>query len=506
VAGNINRHKNFSAEHLGVFLQSALRQAISVSRVDLMISTARVRHAFRTFAAVVAVLTAWLPQSAAAEKKAPPGMKPMTVEQVVKSWPRLHPVQRLAVIDQLINVGDYPLAQKLLDRGGFPGNYEADAQALRAALLNAKGETHEAAKVAQGVVEAYPRHRRARIELGKAKFATDDDIAARENFELAVQGANNPQLETVIGRFIDAIDNRKRWNADVTFGVAGSTNISQGSDTRFIYLNGLPFLLDDESLGSEGAAFWTALNGAYVHPVASGLDFVSAASVSVRRVTEDRLNDSLVAVSLGPRWSFLTGSMPVQMGLYATGNYRWVSDEAYAGEWGARLALTARPEAPGFANISASVTHKNYSSDWLSDDLSYQDGINVSLSATYDRDLGNGVFAKALANFVVEDTETQHLDYTAWNVGAGLGYSPFAGVTVYAQGSYAELNYGADSPGFDYARFDRRWDGSLQVTMPAYALSGFVPSLQYTYTLNSSNVPFYDFDAHGVSFWVTRNY
>jgi hypothetical protein len=459
---------------------------------------------FAGAALAVAMMAAYAVAPAVAGPQ--PGMKAVTVDEVVATWHRLHPIQRIAVVDQLIGSGDLALAQSLLDRGGFPGVYEADARALQAALLNVRGETHEAAKVAEEVLAVYPRHRRARIELGKSKFAIDDDIAARENFELALQGANNPQLEAVIGRFIDAIDTRKRWTADVTFGVSGSTNITQGSDTRSIWLNGLPFLLDQDSVGSQGAAFWTALNGAYIKPMASGLDLVSAANVNVRRVTEHQLDDSLVAVSIGPRWSFLMGSIPVQAGVYATGNYRWVADEAYAGEWGGRFAVTARPEKAGFANVSVSVTHKDYSTNWRSDDLTYQDGVNVSLAATYDRDLGNGVFARLMAGAIIEDTATSHLDYDAWNLGAGLGFSPWNGATLYAQATYGELDYAGTSPGVDYGRLDRRTDASLQLTLPAWAVNEFVPSLQYAYTLNSSNVPFYDFDAHGVNFWVTRNY
>jgi hypothetical protein len=39
-----------------------------------------------------------------------------------------------------------------------------------------------------------------------------------------------------------------------------------------------------------------------------------------------------------------------------------------------------------------------------------------------------------------------------------------------------------------------------------WSIAQFVPSLQYSYTLNSSNVPFYDFDAHGITFALSRDF
>lgn len=442
----------------------------------------------------------------AAMPQAPPGMKAMTLDEIVAQWTSLTPRQQLAALHQIIELGDLDLAERLLDAGHFPDVYIADAEALRAAIRNRQGRAKEAAEVAERVLATFPSHRRARLELGQAKFMSEDDIAARENFELAVKGLNDPIAQNQIRQFIDAIDNRKRWWAQVTFGGMGSTNISQGTDTRIVYLNGLPFMLDGETLGTSGAAIWTGVSAGYVAAVASGLDLVTGLNANVRRVSIEKLNDSLVAMSLGPRWSLYAGPVPVQAGLYATGSYRWVADEAYAGEWGGRFAISARPAIADTVSVSVALANKAYSNSWRDDDLRYQNGLNLDVSATLDHKLSEVVLVRVLGGMERERTNTDHLDYNLWRAGAGVGFAVYEGLNLFAQGQYAELSFQGLSPGLDVSRHDQRVDATLQLTAPGYALAGFVPGLQYAYTRNASNVPFYDFDAHGVALTLTGDY
>jgi Surface lipoprotein assembly modifier len=47
---------------------------------------------------------------------------------------------------------------------------------------------------------------------------------------------------------------------------------------------------------------------------------------------------------------------------------------------------------------------------------------------------------------------------------------------------------------------------SLNVTKRDLELFGLAPMVQYTYTINDSNVGFYQYDAHGVSLTLTKQF
>ena len=55
-------------------------------------------------------------------------------------------------------------------------------------------------------------------------------------------------------------------------------------------------------------------------------------------------------------------------------------------------------------------------------------------------------------------------------------------------------------------RLDDRYDLSMFLVKRNFEIMGLAPMLQYTYTINASNVEFASFDAHSVNLTMTKKF
>ena len=108
---------------------------------------------------------------------------------------------------------------------------------------------------------------RVRLELARAFFYKGEDGLAREHFERVLAG--NPPAPVVanVRLFLTRIRARRRWNLHMGFAVAPDTNIGGTSNERFIYIFGLPFRRDAESLTTSGVGLSLWGGGEYQHPL-----------------------------------------------------------------------------------------------------------------------------------------------------------------------------------------------------------------------------------------------
>ena len=108
---------------------------------------------------------------------------------------------------------------------------------------------------------------RVRLELARTFFLKGQDALARRHFERVLAG--NPPAPVVanVQRFLSQIRARRRWNMHMGVAVAPDTNIGASSNERFIYIFGLPFRRDAESLTTSGVGFSVWGGGEYQHPL-----------------------------------------------------------------------------------------------------------------------------------------------------------------------------------------------------------------------------------------------
>ena len=149
-----------------------------------------------------------------------------------------------------------------------PGIAEAD----RDALLD------EGISALNTILIDSPSLVRVRLELARAFFLKGEDSLARRNFELVLAGEGlPPAVAANIGRFLSEIRARRRWDMHFGMAMAPDSNVGATSDERIIYVFGLPFERDAESLKKSGVGISVWGGGEYQYPL-------GGAAVAPRRV------------------------------------------------------------------------------------------------------------------------------------------------------------------------------------------------------------------------------
>ena len=141
---------------------------------------------------------------------------------------------------------------------------------------------------------------RVRLELARAFFYKGEDGLAQEHFERVLAG--NPPAPVVanVVRFLSQIRARRRWNMHMGFAVAPDTNIGASSSERIIYIFGLPFRRDAESLTTSGIGLSVWGGGEYQHPLGDRVRLRMGMNASRREYSGRRVRQDAGVRARGP--------------------------------------------------------------------------------------------------------------------------------------------------------------------------------------------------------------
>lgn len=435
---------------------------------------------------------------------AKPGEKAVTVAELESAWSSLSPRQQFDAVEQLLRAKRPDVAERLLR--GTTYNYPGDAKVARFYLaLAAKGQKRndEAIGEFRALLAEDPQFNRVRLELAHTLYITNQDEAARHHFDLVLGASGtNPNLESTVRSYLGAIDGRRSWDFSAYFTIAPSTNMNQGGEARVVYLNGLPFVINDASLKKSGVGINAGFQGSYRQTINERLDIIYSGGLHTKTFRDDDFNTALGTVSVGPRYKFDWGFI----GLYGLLENQWHAQENYSLSFGGLLSGSVRlgPKNVLYADLLCS--RRRFDDDWNNQDLTYQDGHVCSATGRLDHYVDSATLVRVLGGGGQERTGLVHLDNDSWFAGAGIYRELPLGLTVYLQALYTDKQYDGDYPTLTEARHDQRWDFSVNLTKRDWVFWGFAPQVQYTYTTNASNVPFHQYDAHGVNLTFTKRY
>ena len=406
------------------------------------------------------------------------------VADIETRWLELGEPQRLAVISQLIASSHLDLAEKFLPRvrpTSAPGRKVA--LYLKAKLLKAQGRLPEAAQALDKLLAEDPNFSSARLDLAQTLFLQKQDDGARKQFEFLLASVSSADQRQGIQQYISAIDERRGWNLSVITGMSGTTNLSQRNDT----------ILSGARGGVGGIA---GVLGGWRAPINDSLDIMFAGSAIGTGYNDATFNDLTLTAEAGPRFSFTWGNI----GLYATASQRWLGDDSSIFTYGTRLATFVKFGDSDRASLSAPCSLNRY------EPTSDRNGWTCGVQASFDHLFSPQTFVRVLGGFERMRTEETELGYTSRNIGIGAGHDLTDKLSLYSQIVYARRGYDGVDPVAEEQRRDNRLDFSVQLSSREWEVYGLTPSLRYTYTLNRSNIEERSFDAHGVTFTLSKKF
>jgi hypothetical protein len=140
------------------------------------------------------------------------------------------------------------------------------------------------------------------------------------------------------------------------------------------------------------------------------------------------------------------------------------------------------------------------------EDSPLYDGVTLSENLSLSHAFHQGFSGYLLAEAAYTDTDYDHLDNRSFMVGIGASKEVRAGLTVTAEGRFRQTTYDGDSILIGKPRRDERYDATVSIAKRDWDLWGYAPVVEYSYTLNESNIAFFDFDSHTVDFRLTKDF
>jgi hypothetical protein len=174
-------------------------------------------------------------------------------------------------------------------------------------------------------------------------------------------------------------------------------------------------------------------------------------------------------------------------------------DASYV-SYGPRLSFQYEVTPKNRLNASAVYEWRDYQ------DADYNDGTALLLDASWMHSVDSTTFLTLSAGYDKVDADLKSVSFDALSGGVGIYTELPHGIT---------LDLGADArfAKFDdinalsgIVREDRRLTGSVAITKRDLNWFGYAPSVEYSYTWNSSNISLFDYDSHMVDFRLTKDF
>ncbi|MBX9759676.1 MAG: surface lipoprotein assembly modifier [Beijerinckiaceae bacterium] len=368
---------------------------------------------------------------------------------------------------------------------------------VQARIDEETGRLTRARDAYRAILHEHPDLARVRLHLARTLAKLEDGDAARRHYEF-VLGAPDiaAPLADRVRNDLRALEGQKRWSAQGYVTVAPTTNMTSGPSRDVIVIGGLPFT---PSSAGQKAAGVGALYGAdlgYAAPIAGDWGWLATLSTNNLDYAGSLYDDRMARVSAGLRYLLPGGVATLEM----TGGRRWFGGEGYLYSFGPLLTARVFASERDRITASASLAEQRY------DSLDHQNGRRLTVSGVWDRFTLPGQFARVGVTFERETTRSDHLTYREFGGLAGYSFDMPMALAVYPEVAVALREYDGDFPLLGLPRRDRRLVGSLALVKKDLSFMGLAPRMQVSYTMNLSNVKFYEYDRFDVSLTLTRGF
>ena len=341
---------------------------------------------------------------------------------------------------------------------------------------------------------------RVRLELARAFFYKREDGLAQEHFERVLAGNPPEPVVANVRRFLSQIRARRRWNMHLGFAVAPDTNIGGTSNERTIYIFGLPFRRDAESLTTSGVGLSVWGGGEYQHPLGQRVRLRMGMDASRREYSGGKFDRMLVSGHVGPR---VFVSRTTEFSILGNWRHQWSANEPDSFDLGGRVTARHRFSRRLTVNGNASWHDRRYRTRKLLDGpvRSFSLGASWVLTPTIRLD-GTAGYGRDRPESVRYRNDSKYLQ-------AGVSVALPKGFTVGAGGGVRWTDYEApwfpNTPG-DEDREDRTYNLRASVHNRALTFFGFSPEVSLIHEIRKTNAQLYDYKKTGGELRVVRQF
>jgi len=393
---------------------------------------------------------------------------------------------------------NYAAAQRILEFVLARDPNSIEAIFLMAEVKAKQGKFADALPLYRQILARRPDLVRVRLDLAQAEFRTGDDEGADYNFRLALSQPNLP--DTVvdnIGRYLSAIQSRKRLTYSLNVSIAPDSNINAATASNHVTVFGLPFTLSQQAVQKSGIGLVTTLGGGYFLPIDDGKRLrTGGVAYSALYPGHSQFDDIQVRGNVGPQWLWNDSDVSA----LAVVGKRWYGNSPYSESVGGRLE--------GSHNLTKQLQVSSYL-EGLSDSYhteKYQNGFNLDQGNFLTYYFNPRTLVRLIAGLGYESADSSIFENWYWRSGLGLQHEFPLGITAYVQPDVRATYYSGFDPMFSERRLDRMYTMKISAYKRDWSLFGFSPVVSVTYTMNRSNEAIYNFHRFQVQLGVTKQF
>ena len=396
----------------------------------------------------------------------------------------------------LIESGQYDQARDLAAHASKNPQVNALNLAFTNALiLKVQGKYAEAAKAMRAILSAYPNLTRVRGELADTLFRMGDTEGAKFNFQLLADSSTTPTQRSFYDNYLTAIRQKRPWTLDAYVAIAPSTNINNGISGDTVIIGGVPFNAASHK-GESGIGLASGVAGTYRFDLAPRWDFTLGARTDGTFYLDNSF-DSLNGSAFG---ELAYTARDWRLGLGVTADRKTMGWEGYNWDIGPQVSLR-RNFGPwgtligtaGWKQVTYDTVYA-YNGDETDLGLRYLKTLNPSSS------FGLGMYYSHV------NADVSFNGYDRYRPSIEFYKELPGGLLTSAQLSYEWRHYASNFPLMGTPREDREFDLTAAVTFRNWSWHGFAPKVQYSLTLNDSNVPLYTYNSQAIGFYLTKQY
>ena len=372
----------------------------------------------------------------------------------------------------------------------------------------------------QQLLAGNPSLHRARLELARVYYLSEDYPAARREAQRVLDDPNTPpSVRTTVLAFLAQINEdekryaqRHQWTPSIYAGLMYDSNVNIGPSSDIIDIGGLPFVVTPDS--QEQSDFAWVVNPAISHVYNPGIQFnagehtgnfiwqTDGSAYYRGYFNETDFNLGILTLRTGPAW-IVPRHWRAWIGLQ--GDQIWLGGDSLAFFTTLNPGITWEVGDNTEITLEGAVTNRNY---WDNDE-SGRDGWVKEGSVSVTRYFNDRKLAlQAGVGYADFNADQDNFGYQAPEIHVGAIVQAWQNGIVYARAGYTNYNFDGTEPGFGISRDDDEWRFALgfQHDFRSGALNGWALQGSWVYTDNSSNVPLYEYNRSVVNLGLARSF
>ena len=418
----------------------------------------------------------------------------------------LSELEAVQVAGNLVTIGKYDDALKILTQLPQTGqtSIEIERWYLLAQIEQRKGNLDEAIKIYRKLLDEKPDLAKIRYELALCYMRKKQWYRADYHLRLAMAGKDIPddvKRQMLYYRYVAR--QNKNWNLWFNFGAAPDNNINQVTGGEECITNEWGTFCRQLPDPVSAVGYNLTLGGNYEFKLTNNWRWKSDGTVYTNIYDKHDYDDLYLAASTGPRYVWKNGDV----WLAGVSSRRWYGWKRYNWAYGGKLDLNYDFTRKLSAGVSFRIMDNKYDEygDWL-DGQSYA----THLRTLYYLD---GTKFLVLRGGVERDTAHEDI-YANWRYSTGIGFGselPW-GFHLYVEPFFMWSNYDGEKWIVKNNTFTKRAEQdftqrySLSLSNNKIDVWGFVPTLTFSYTKRSSNVPNREYEKYTTEFTLHQRF